>query len=155
MLNIHWKDWCWSWNSNTLAIWCEEPIHWKSPWCWERWKAEEKGMTEDEMVGWHQWLSGYAFDQTNNPCKIWQTSSKNPKELSLADFQMTWKLCVTFQILFFHGTIPMWCSIFEICSYSSIRSCFIYSCPLKELLLFICPVTYDSLWLFFFGMVLF
>ena len=23
-LNIHWKDWCWSWNSNTLATWCEE-----------------------------------------------------------------------------------------------------------------------------------
>ena len=22
--NIHWKDWCWSWNSNTLATWCEE-----------------------------------------------------------------------------------------------------------------------------------
>ena len=20
--NIHWKDWCWSWNSNTLATWC-------------------------------------------------------------------------------------------------------------------------------------
>ena len=32
-LNFHWKDWCWSWNSNTLAIWCEEPIHWKRPWC--------------------------------------------------------------------------------------------------------------------------
>ena len=24
ILNIHWKDWCWSWNSNTLATWCEE-----------------------------------------------------------------------------------------------------------------------------------
>ena len=24
VLNIHWKDWCWSWNSNTLATWCEE-----------------------------------------------------------------------------------------------------------------------------------
>ena len=24
ILNIHWKDWCWSWNSNTLAAWCEE-----------------------------------------------------------------------------------------------------------------------------------
>ena len=24
ILSIHWKDWCWSWNSNTLAIWCEE-----------------------------------------------------------------------------------------------------------------------------------
>ena len=21
---IHWKDWCWSWNSNTLATWCKE-----------------------------------------------------------------------------------------------------------------------------------
>ena len=24
VLGIHWKDWCWSWNSNTLATWCEE-----------------------------------------------------------------------------------------------------------------------------------
>ena len=23
-MNIHWKDWCWSWNSNTLATWCKE-----------------------------------------------------------------------------------------------------------------------------------
>ena len=29
VLNIHWKDWCWSWNSNTLAIWCEELTPWK------------------------------------------------------------------------------------------------------------------------------
>ena len=28
-LNIHWKDWCWSWSSNTLATWCKEPTHWK------------------------------------------------------------------------------------------------------------------------------
>ena len=31
-----WKDWCWSWNSNTLATWCEELTHLKRPWCWER-----------------------------------------------------------------------------------------------------------------------
>ena len=24
VLNIHWKDWCWSCNSSTLATWCEE-----------------------------------------------------------------------------------------------------------------------------------
>ena len=24
ILNIHWKDWCWSWNCNTLVTWCEE-----------------------------------------------------------------------------------------------------------------------------------
>ena len=60
--NIHWKDWCWSWNSNTLATWCEELTHWKRPWCWERLKAAEKGTTEDEMVGWHHWLNGHVFE---------------------------------------------------------------------------------------------
>ena len=25
--NQSWKEWCWSWNSNTLATWCEEPTH--------------------------------------------------------------------------------------------------------------------------------
>ena len=29
VLNIHWKDWCWSWNSNTLATWCKELTHLK------------------------------------------------------------------------------------------------------------------------------
>ena len=24
---IHWKDWCWSWSSNTVSTWCEEPTH--------------------------------------------------------------------------------------------------------------------------------
>ena len=41
ILNICWKDWCWSWNSNTLATWCKELTDWKRPWCWERLKAEE------------------------------------------------------------------------------------------------------------------
>ena len=42
-LSIYWKDWCWSWSSNTLATWCEEPTHLKRPWCWERLKAGEGG----------------------------------------------------------------------------------------------------------------
>ena len=45
VLNIHWKDWCWSWNSNTLATWGEEPTDWKRPWCWERLKV---GGEEDD-----------------------------------------------------------------------------------------------------------
>ena len=28
--NIHWKNWCWSWNSNTLVAWCEELTHLKT-----------------------------------------------------------------------------------------------------------------------------
>ena len=48
VLIIHWKDWCWSWSSNTLATWCEELTHWKRPWCWERLKAG--GEVDD--TGW-------------------------------------------------------------------------------------------------------
>ena len=40
VLNVHWKDWCWSWISNTLATWWEL-THLKRPWCWERLKAGE------------------------------------------------------------------------------------------------------------------
>ena len=43
VLNIHWKDWCWSWNSNTLPTWCEEPTHWKRHWCWEKLKTGGEG----------------------------------------------------------------------------------------------------------------
>ena len=35
VLGVCWKDWCWSWNSNTLATSCEELTHWKRPWCWK------------------------------------------------------------------------------------------------------------------------
>ena len=42
-LEVHWKEWCWSWNSNTLATWCEELTPWKRPWCWEKLKAGEGG----------------------------------------------------------------------------------------------------------------
>ena len=63
VLNIHWKDWCWSWSSNTWATWWEEPIHWKRPWCWERLKAGKEETTEHEVVGWHHWLNGLEFEQ--------------------------------------------------------------------------------------------
>ena len=53
VLNIHWKDWCWSWNSNTLATWCKELTHLKRPWCWERLKAGGKG----DDRGWDGWMA--------------------------------------------------------------------------------------------------
>ena len=63
-MNIHQKGWCWSWSSSTLATWCEEPTHWKDPDSGKNWGQEEKGATEDGMVGWHQWLNGHEFEQT-------------------------------------------------------------------------------------------
>ena len=51
-LNIHWKDWCWSWSSNTLATWCEELTHCTGPWGWERLKAGGEG--DDRR--WDCWM---------------------------------------------------------------------------------------------------
>ena len=36
---------------------------WKDPDAGKDWRQEEKGMTEDEMVGWHHWLNGPEFEQ--------------------------------------------------------------------------------------------
>ena len=50
--------------AETPVLW---PPHVKSWLIWEDpnagkdWGQEEKGMTEDEMVGWHHWLNGHGF----------------------------------------------------------------------------------------------
>ena len=64
-----------------IGIWCnmtdakvEAPILWspdmktqlmgKDPDAGKDWRQEEKGMKEDEMIGWHHWLNGREFKQT-------------------------------------------------------------------------------------------
>ena len=37
---------------------------WKDPTAGKDWRWEEKGMTEDEMVGWHLQLDEHEFEQT-------------------------------------------------------------------------------------------
>ena len=46
-------DWCWSWNSSTLATSCEELTHWKRPWCWEGLGAGGEG----DARGWDGWMA--------------------------------------------------------------------------------------------------
>ena len=53
IFNIHWKDWCWSWNSSTLASWYKELTHLKTPWCWERLKVGGEG----DYRGWDVWMA--------------------------------------------------------------------------------------------------
>ena len=60
VLNFHWKDWCWSWNSNTLATWCKELTHWKRPWCWGRLKAGGEG-DDRGLNGWIASLSWWTW----------------------------------------------------------------------------------------------
>ena len=37
---------------------------WKDPDAGKNWGQDEKGTTEDEMVGWHHWLNGHRFGWT-------------------------------------------------------------------------------------------
>ena len=36
---------------------------WKDPDAGKDWRQEEKGMTEDEIAGWHHWLNEHEFEQ--------------------------------------------------------------------------------------------
>ena len=37
-------------------------LNWKDPDAGKDWRREEKGMTQDELVGWHHRLNGYEFE---------------------------------------------------------------------------------------------
>ena len=54
VLNIHWRDWCWSWNSNTLATWWKTWLVWKDPDAGNDWRQEEK---EDNGRAWDGWMA--------------------------------------------------------------------------------------------------
>ena len=70
---VHSKDQFWVFIARTDAE-AETPIFWspdvkswliwKDPDTGKDWGQEEKGMTEDKMVGWHHWLSGHGFGWT-------------------------------------------------------------------------------------------
>ena len=36
-----------------MVTWCKQPTHWKSPWCWERLKAEG----EEGIRRWDSWMA--------------------------------------------------------------------------------------------------
>ena len=49
-------------------LWPPDAKNWlaeKDPDAGKDWRQEEKGMTEDEMVGWHHRLNGHGFEQAS------------------------------------------------------------------------------------------
>ena len=52
--------------AETPILWPSDAKNWligKDPDAGKDWKQEEKGKTEDEMVGWHHWLDGRELEQ--------------------------------------------------------------------------------------------
>ena len=52
--------------AQTSIIWPPDGKNWlteKDPDAWKDWRQEEKGTTEDEIVGWHHQLDGHKFEQ--------------------------------------------------------------------------------------------
>ena len=52
-LGFLWKEWCWSWNSSTLATSWKELTHWKRLCCWEALGAGGEG----DDRGWDGWMA--------------------------------------------------------------------------------------------------
>ena len=53
--------------AETPVLWPPDVKYWligKDPDARKDWRQEEKGIIEDEMVGWHHWLGGHEFEQT-------------------------------------------------------------------------------------------
>jgi len=61
--DVHWKDWCWSWTSYTLATLCENQLIGKDSDARENNRSQEEKVWRDEMIGWHHQLNGHEFKQ--------------------------------------------------------------------------------------------
>ena len=79
------------------------------------WRQEEKGMTEDEMVGWHHWIDGCEFEQAPGvggslACCMSCKESDTTEQLNWTDWMgamvyppLHLRICTFFLLLFYLG----------------------------------------------------
>ena len=93
--------------AETPIFWPPDEKNWltgKDPDAGKHWRREEKGMREDEMMGWHHWLDGHVFEQAPGAgdgqgslaccsplgCKSW-TQLSNWTELNWPKLDGSWE----------------------------------------------------------------
>ena len=102
------QSWIFFWRTDaeaeTLILWPPDVKNWllgKDPDAGKDWRQEEKGMTEDEMVGWHHQLNGHEFEQALGGgdgqgslacCSPWGHKESDTTEWLdwLTDLTLTW-----------------------------------------------------------------
>ena len=114
--------------AETPVLWPPHAKSWligKDPYAGENWRQEEKGTTEDEIVGWHHWRNGH---------ESWWTLGDGDGQGGLACFdswgckesdmteQLNWladydvykfgSLCV-YPTWFLLSFLDLWCTIFK------------------------------------------
>ena len=106
----------------------EAPILWppdvkswligKDPDAEKDWKQKEKGVAEDEMVGWHHWFNGHEFEQTpgdNEGQEAWRAAvhAVGKSQTQLRAWTTTATVgCVYIEILSFYCYC---CSVTQLC----------------------------------------
>ena len=98
-LGVHWKDWCWSWNSNILATSCKMLTHWKSLWCWEvlgaGGEADDRGwdswMASPTQLMW-VWANSGNWWWTGRPGMLWFIGSQRVRHDWVTELNWTRKL---------------------------------------------------------------
>ena len=83
--------------TETPVPWPPDAKNWltgKDPDAGKDWGQEEKGMTEDEMVGWHHWLDGHEFEQGQLVMdrEAWPTSVHGVRKESDRTEKLNWRM---------------------------------------------------------------
>ena len=84
-LEFLWREWCWNWNSSSLATSCEELAHW----CWEGLEAGGEGDDRGwdgrmaSVTGWTQvWVNSRSWWWTGRPGVLGFMESQSRRWLS-------------------------------------------------------------------------
>ena len=95
--------------AETPILWPPDVKNWlikKDPDAGKDWRQEEKGTTEDEMVGWHHWLDGHEFEQVPGAgngqgnlacCSPWgHKESDMTERLNWTELNWSWQITLWF-----------------------------------------------------------